>query len=580
MKPKVALINVVLDGDYQYRQEIPLGLASIASFLRSHDYDVVLHQCFPSDGEEEIEKASEIDADVFGFQISGINFASISQIAGRIKERSTKASIVLGGPFLIAHSEEILRNESNIDFIVLGEGELTILQLLEQIESGDASFSNILGLSWINPQGEIVRNPPRAVVPDLDSFPFPARDFFEDARRDPVDKALMESVRVITSRGCVGRCSFCLVNLQNDIQKGKKWRGRSPKNVVDELEYLIKKHDAWLFNFSDSSFDDPGPEGKKRSKEICKEIIARKLELSAKIYIRCDTMKAEEDMDLLHLYKRAGIDVIIAGAEAGSDYELQLYEKRATAEDNLRTMRMLQDTGLFYALFGFIMFGPNSTLETISDNIELLKKVNCCDNILLICNVLILFRNCTLYHRLKEEGRVIEPEHYWEPPKYLFIDTTAERIARHWENTLSLFEVASQLNSLQINICNLVARLSNPMNKKITELLEDDCAQLKQRYSCLSKELSDQQYEHFTKIVDMVGNQCSDKQLNRERERFHSRTYQPFITEFEGLYSGFLNRVSAEGFGMRGLVFRHFTSAMLVKGVDRTVSQELKLVPS
>jgi len=89
--------------------------------------------------------------------------------------------------------------------------------------------------------------------------------------------------------------------------------------------------------------------------------------------MRCETMTSHEDIDLLKLYKKAGIDVVIPGAESGSDYELRYYGKRATIEDNFRTLATLRDLDLFFVLTGFIMFGPNSTKETLSANLEFIE---------------------------------------------------------------------------------------------------------------------------------------------------------------------------------------------------------------
>ncbi|MCX5713867.1 MAG: radical SAM protein [Candidatus Omnitrophica bacterium] len=371
---KIVFINVVLEGDYQYEQEIPLGIASLMAFLRKHNYDVICQQCFAGRDDAQISLATRIEADIYCFQLNTVNYQAVKTVVKEIKIKRPTSYAIFGGPFLISLSEKILKNEPLYDFIVFGEGEATLLELLRAIERPKSDFSNINGLVWRKESGEVVTNKPRELIEDLDTLPFPARDFLEDGKLDPRDNGLIESVRLVSSRGCIGRCSFCCVNLYNKFQKGRAWRGRSPKNVVDEIEYLSKTFNAKLFNFSDSSFDDPGKLGKIRSRQICEEIISRKIPFSAKIYLRCETMKSSDDIELLKLYKKAGIDIIIIGAESGSDYELKLYDKPAGVEDNYRTVRILEDLGLFYVMSGFIMFGPNSTLETLRSNIEFLYR--------------------------------------------------------------------------------------------------------------------------------------------------------------------------------------------------------------
>jgi len=557
----IAFVNVVLDGDYQYDQELPLGLAYLGSFLREKGYRVIFHQCFPSRGEEQILDATEVQADVFAFQLHMMNYMHVRNIVEGVKKRNPDVISMFGGPFLSNIGEQIMQREPLFDFVVVGEGENTLLEFLQRIEKGGYEFEEIKGLIWRSKEGDVIRNAARPVINDLDILPFPARDSFEDIRHDPKDGGLLEMVRMITSRGCVGKCNYCTVNAQNEIQKGKRWRGHSPKHVVDEIEYLSNKFGAWSFNFADSSFDDPGNLGKKRSREICEEIIRRNLPLSAKIYLRCETMKKSQDVELLKLYKQAGIDVIIIGAESASDYELRFYEKLATSEDNLRMVTMLQELDLFYVLVAFIMFGPNSTLESLTNNLEFMKRFNLCYNLNYISCVLILHRDSHLYHLLKQEDRVVETDNYWEPPKYRFLDSKAEKLAKSWENILPNYPYAHKLSSAQINTGNLIYRMTNLMNQQVLKELQDDYTHLKRRYQTYNAEFSDLQYEFFKRNINMVDEGCEDAELRREMDTFFTDTYREYIPRYCQLYDDFLKKVYAAGFGLTGLVFKHFTSS-------------------
>ena len=567
-KLKVALINVVLEGDYQYEQEIPLGLAYIGAFLREKGYEVTFKQCFALRAGQ-IDSVTEIKADVYGFQLNMVNYKWIKSVAEKIKANRPGAVIVFGGPFLISLSEDILNNEPLCDFIAMGEGELTILELLEAIEKKETNFSDIKGLIWRDSSRQVIRNQPRDLIADLDTLPFPARDFLETAERDQTDSGILESVRVVTSRGCVGKCSFCYVNWYRKFQKGSLWRGRSAKNVVDELEHLSKKYKARVFNFSDSSFEDPGEKGKARSRQICEEIIRRGLSISAKIYLRCETMRSEDDIELLKLYKRAGIDVVIIGAEAGSDYELRLYEKHATLEDNYRAAKILRDLDLFYVLTGFIMFGPDSTVDTLKSNIEFLYEFGFADNLMLAANVLMLIRDSKLYHKLKEEGRVIESGRCWELPKYQMKDPMAARMSKHWQNLFVRYPVTAKVNRMQINIGNLISRMTNPMNKKALDLFKEEYLELKSGYSRLSAKFGRLQRDHFLETIELIKKDCSDEELSGASEDFFIRTYGDHLPLYEDLYNGFVSKIAGSGISLSGLIFKHFLSAMTIKETER-----------
>lgn len=558
----IALVNVVKDGDYQYEQEIPLGIACIGAFLRQKGYQTIIQQCFVSRGQKEIIKVINLEADVYGFQLNMVNYTYVIDVAKQIKSHKSDAVIVLGGPFLVSLAKDILRNESLFDFMVIGEGEYTLIELLKALKKNGTNFSAIKGLIWRNDNGEIIQNALRKPLEDLDKLPFPARDFLDKAQKDPVDENTIESVRVITSRGCIGSCSFCCVNLYSKVHKSKRWRGRSPKHVVDELEFLIKKYRVRLFNFSDSSFEDPGKLGKQRAKEICQEIIKRELPLSAKIYMRCETMKSHEDIELLKLYKNAGIDVVIPGAEAGSDYELKFYEKRATIEDNFRTLKILRDLDLFYVLTGFIMFGPNSTKETLLANLDFMKKAGFAHNLMLLTNVLILIRHSKLYHKLKEEGRVIESPNYWTLPKYKFMDPMAKMMAEHFDNIYARFPATAEINALQINLGNLIARMTNPMNNKILSVLHDDYWELKNETARLNDEIGNLNYDYFNECMSLIENNSPPEKLEKIAGDFFNGRYIKFIPVYSKLYNGFLDKVQNKGFGLSGLVFKHFLSSI------------------
>lgn len=568
---RIAFINVVMDGDYQYEQEVPLGISSLAAFLRAKGYKAPICQCLGSKGDEELGKAARIEADVYGFQLTMVNYLAVRRAVELIKASRPQALVVCGGPFLATMSEEILANERLIDFLVVGEGEHALLELLETLPDGN--LAAIQGLIWRDGQGRVATNAMRKPIEDLDDLPFPARDFLETARRDPVDGGLRESLRVISSRGCVGKCSFCCVNLYAKMLGGKRWRGRSPGHVVDELEYLCRTFDAKLFNYSDSSFEDPGQAGKRRARAICEEIVRRGLKLSAKVYMRCETMKNEADLDLLRLYKRAGIDMIIIGAEAGSDYELALYEKHASLSDNYRTAVMLKDLDLFYVLVGFIMFGPYTTADTLRSNIAFLHNCGFADNIMQLANMLILVRGSKIYHQLKGEGRVIE-RNYWEQPLYTIIDPVGERMALKWQNMYMHYPATKEVTSLQINIGNVLSRMTNPMNAAILETFRDEYAEFKIQSQALNAKLGSLNHDFFLEALTAIERDVDEASYDRMALDYFSGFYRDYAKQYSDLYEGFLAGIERAGFGMSGLVFRNFFSAVAVNGTERIVGKD------
>ncbi|MBF0426615.1 MAG: cobalamin B12-binding domain-containing protein, partial [Magnetococcales bacterium] len=125
--PTLGLINVVMEGDYQFEQEVPLGIGHLASFLRASGFPVFIHQCFASQGETAIQAAGQVVADVYGFQLNIVNYLQVRAVCAEIRATRPDALLVLGGPFLSSLAEKILESEPIFDCMVYGEGEHTLL---------------------------------------------------------------------------------------------------------------------------------------------------------------------------------------------------------------------------------------------------------------------------------------------------------------------------------------------------------------------------------------------------------------------------------------------------------------------
>ncbi|MBT4425643.1 MAG: B12-binding domain-containing radical SAM protein [Rhodospirillaceae bacterium] len=565
----LAMINVVMHGDYQYEAEIPLGVGAVAAYIRQKGFPVQIFQCLPDDRPEDIANAGLVDADVYGFQLQMSNYQSVRAVAEIIRQRKPRALIVLGGPYLSSLAVPILENEALFDCVVNGEGEATMLEIMEAVQRGDLDLAAVSGLVFRSPENKAIRTPPRKLIRELDSLPYPARDFIDQAQRDPDDHCITDNIRIITSRGCVANCSFCSVNFYTKLAHGKLWRGRSAERVVDELEMLTSRHKVRTVNFSDSSFEDPGKKGKQRTRDICNGIIERKIELSSKVYMRADTMLAAEDDDLLSLWKKAGIDMIIVGAESGSDLELTLYEKRADLADNLKTIGRLKEMDLFFIWCGMLMFGPNSTLATLRDNIHFLDIIGVSHDSFAMANVLMLMRDTALYGKMREQGRVTEPENYWELPKYSFLDPLAERAASHWENILARFPAIDRINKAYMQSENIITRMTNPMNAHILGAVGSSYDRFKADIRELEAEFGARQSRYFRDVLDNIETGISDADLNISAQGFFVQVAGFYAARFEAIYNAFYETLLATKLGLSGVVFRHYWSSVHDKAVKR-----------
>jgi len=307
----------------------PITLASVAAVLeKQHEVSII---DTPTEGWENLleidetkyrvglsvdmikQRLSDWKPDVVVLEIpfSGWSMTAF-EVASIAKEVNRDIAVVLFGLHPSSRPENCLMN-AEVNFVVLGEPENTISELILALEQGRKDLRDIKGIGF-RENGKPVLTEKRAVIEDLDSLPFPARHLLpmnvynEAVKFNPLRGEINKAYTiVITSRGCPYNCVFC----SNCIVWGKQWRPRSPKNVVDELEQVIETFGIRQVDFS----DDNMTLDKQRIKEICDLIIERNLhfEWFTPNGIRADTL----DEPLLRKMKVAGCKKIRIAPESG-----------------------------------------------------------------------------------------------------------------------------------------------------------------------------------------------------------------------------------------------------------------------
>lgn len=357
---KIALV-IVLGGDL-VRSTEHVGVGYIASYLRERNYDVSILEVKDLDNPKSYKKLLDEDYDIVGFTTTCITMMLVLQMAQILKNHNNSVVTICGGHMATFGGEDILNEYSQVDYMIFGEGEITFYEILKCIEEkGD--LSKVKGLMY-REDGKVVRNEERELIKDLDSLPFPARDQLEQHDNR------FQYIRISTSRGCYGNCAFCS-SFVGRKQAGPRWRGRSPKNAVDEIENIVKKYNFHTFDFVDSTFEDPGPEGKIRIKEMAKEILDRGLQIYYNCCFRAENWD-ENDRDTLKLLIKSGLEKVNIGFESGNDRGLKILNKRARMVNNWNAIKVIREFPDIYITFGFIMLHPYSTMEDIFDNAKFL----------------------------------------------------------------------------------------------------------------------------------------------------------------------------------------------------------------
>ncbi len=359
-KTKVALVTSPhLEGAYHHPLFPPIGLSYLAAVLEKNDYEVKVIDC-PACGYTHENLKSELtsfEPDLIGVASMTATAPSAMQAARTAKEACPNSKVIMGGPHATFADSQILTEETAVDVVVRGEGELTLLELAQN-RADPKSLPKTLGITFRN-NGDIVKTANRPYIEDLDALPRPAYKFLQMDKYRIYGKIFLP---IMTSRGCPFQCSFCVASQIF----GAKFRARNPKNVVDELEWLKNEYGAEGISFH----DDTLTLDKKRIIDICDEMIARKINLPWGCQTRVDTVSPE----VLAKMRQAGCNEVSFGVESGCQRILDAVHKKFELSQAEKAIKWAKKEGLFVAVSTIIGY-PGETKESMQQTSELMRRI-------------------------------------------------------------------------------------------------------------------------------------------------------------------------------------------------------------
>ena len=339
----------------------PLGLGYIAAVLEEdHEVKVIDVGAEKVDDDSLSEKVSKIYPEIVGITSDTLSFQRAIEIAQIVKQINKRTIVVIGGAHANALPTDPLKYDC-FDITAHGEGERTVIELWDRIEKGE-SYEDVKGIAF-RKNNEIVINPRQELIENLDKLPFPARHLFPmDKYSGEFSSHVSPMYSVGTSRGCPFSCAFC----SNNVIFGRKYRFRSPKNIVNEIELLINEYGAKGIYFREDIFTM----NKKRVIEICNEIKERKLEFKWVCESRVNTINEE----MLRSMKNAGCELIWFGVESGSQKILDLIHKQITIAQSRDAFRLCNKIKL-KAGASFLIGTPGEKIEDMYKTINFANEL-------------------------------------------------------------------------------------------------------------------------------------------------------------------------------------------------------------
>ncbi len=372
---KILLIHPVIR-EWAPPNCFPSGLGYLASVLLDAGHEVDVYDAnalrpAPDEFEDYIKNA---DYDIVGTGGIVTIYKTLKELIAKLKTIHPDRPVILGGSCATSAPDVVMANNP-VDYLCIGEGENTILDLVDTLEGG-GDMSKVDGIWRRDESGAPVANPPRRIIKDLDTLPFPRWELFpmETYVNNPIGAVNMNkwvdggaaagtpgSMNLVSSRGCPYKCIYCYHDFM-----GAGYRFRSARNIADEIILLKSKYDIQYFHFTDDCFII----NKKNVYDFCDILLQENIDIEWGCAGRANLMTEEMILKM----REAGCIYIAYGIESGSPKILKNIRKKVSVEQATESILMTKRL-MGRADCSFIAGLPGETMETVRETIDFCKSI-------------------------------------------------------------------------------------------------------------------------------------------------------------------------------------------------------------
>ena len=398
-------VDVALIG---YQDQGNLGLGYLAAVLLRHGWSV---DCIdvrdpPADIAARLVERRPL---VVGFSLIFQAFLpQFRRVAQYIGAAGVGGHVTIGGHFPSLCPDEVLAHFPELDSVVRYEGEQTLLELVECIQAG-RDWREVPGIAY-SADGAMVETQARALIPDLDSLPFPHRPY----EADRIGGFL--TLPLLASRGCARRCSFCSIHTFYRTAPGKVVRVRKPAKVVEEMLYLERHSQVRVFLFQDDDFPLWKNVGRRWATELANRLHDSGLADRTIWKISCRAEYVEPE--LFSMLRDAGLFLVYMGIESGVESGLATLHKQMTVEQNLAGVETLKRLDIQFG-YGFMLFDPSSSFDSVRENVGFLRRMVGDGSAAATFSRMLPYGGTPIRDQLRDEGRLRGD---LTRPDYVFLD--------------------------------------------------------------------------------------------------------------------------------------------------------------